>query len=110
MYKITLSNGTTLENLELNGNNYIANSPIEDTFLNAGMGTVQFTNLDDGTTEIIEDCILLSNIVREGKSWLVFGVKSEDQKEKERLQAENGILRAQIQDLNLRILEYATRF
>lgn len=102
MYKITLSNGTTLENLELNGNNYIANSPIEDTFLNAGMGTVQFTNLDDGTTETIEDCILLSNIVRDGKSWLVFGQKLPEQKEKEALQSA-------LAELSARLLEYAIR-
>ena len=31
MYKITLADGTVLENLELNGNNYIAEGVIEDS-------------------------------------------------------------------------------
>ena len=31
MYKITLADGTELENLELNGNNYIAEGVIEDS-------------------------------------------------------------------------------
>ena len=35
MYKITLANGTVLDNLELNGNNYISSRIIEnDVFEN----------------------------------------------------------------------------
>lgn len=83
MYKITLSDGTTLENLELNGNNFIASAVVDDAVFKDSMASVTITNLDDESTEQIEDGVLLSNIVRDGKSWLVLGQKSAEQKEQE---------------------------
>lgn len=80
MYKITLNDGTTLENLVLNGNNFIAAAVVDDSVFKDNMATVTITNLDDESTEQIEDGVLLSNIVRDGKSWLVLGQKSAEQK------------------------------
>ena len=72
MYKITLADGTTLENLVLNGNNYVASTAVDDAVFKDNMATVTITNLEDG--------VLLSNIVRDGKSWLVLGQKTPEQK------------------------------
>lgn len=83
MYKITLADGTTLENLVLNGNNYISPTAVDDAVFTGNMATVTITNLEDGTTEQIEDGVLLSNIVRDGKSWLVLGEKSAEEKRQE---------------------------
>lgn len=80
MYKITLADGTTLENLALNGNNFIAQTAVDDAVFKDNMASVVITNLEDGTAEQIEDGVLLSNIVREGCSWLVLGQKSEEEK------------------------------
>ena len=80
MYKITLSDGTTLENLVLNGNNFIAQTAVDDAVFKDNMATVTITNIEDGTAEQIEDGVLLSNIVRDGCSWLVLGQKSEEEK------------------------------
>lgn len=80
MYKITLADGTTLENLVLNGNNFIAAAAVDDAVFKGNMASVTITNLEDGTAEQIEDGVLLSNIVRDGKSWLVLGQKSAEQK------------------------------
>ena len=80
MYKITLADGTALENLVLNGNNYVASTAVDDAIFKDNVATVTITNLEDGTTEQIEDGVLLSNIVRDGKSWLVLGQKSAEQK------------------------------
>ena len=80
MYKITLADGTTLENLVLNGNNFIAQTVVDDAVFKDNMATVTITNLDDESTEKIEDGVLLSNIVRDGKSWLVLGKKTPEQK------------------------------
>lgn len=80
MYKITLADGTTIENLELNGNNFIAAAVVDDAVFKDNMATVTITNLDDGTAEQLEDGVLLSNIVRDGKSWLVLGQKTPEQK------------------------------
>lgn len=80
MYKITLADGTALENLVLNGNNFIAQTAVSDVVFEGNMASVTITNLEDGSTEQIEDGVLLSNIVRDGKSWLVLGQKSEEEK------------------------------
>lgn len=80
MYKITLADGTTLENLVLNGNNFISQTAVDDAVFDGNMASVTITNLEDGTVEQIEDGVLLSNIVRDGKSWLVLGQKSEEEK------------------------------
>ena len=80
MYKITLADGTELNDLVLNGNNFIAQTAVDDTVFKDNMASVTITNLDDGTAEQIEDGVLLSNIVRDGKSWLVLGQKSAEQK------------------------------
>lgn len=83
MYKITLADGTTLENLVLNGNNFIAQTAVDDAVFKDNMATVTITNLEDGTAEQLEDGVLLSNIVREGCSWIVLGQKSAEQKAEE---------------------------
>lgn len=80
MYKITLADGTALENLVLNGNNFIAQTAVDDAVFKDNMASVTITNLDDGTAEQIEDGVLLSNIVRDGCSWLVLGQKTPEQK------------------------------
>ena len=80
MYKITLADGTALENLVLNGNNFIAQTAVDDAVFKDNMATVTITNLEDGTTEQIEDGVLLSNIVRDGCSWIVLGQKTPEQK------------------------------
>lgn len=83
MYKITLADGTALENLVLNGNNFIAQTAVDGAVFKDNMATVTITNLEDGTTEQIEDGVLLSNIVRDGKSWLVLWQKTPEQKAEE---------------------------
>lgn len=80
MYKITLADGTELNDLVLNGNNFIAAAAVDDAVFKGNMASVVITNLEDGTAEQIEDGVLLSNIVREGCSWLVLGQKSAEQK------------------------------
>ena len=72
MYKITLADGTVLKNLELNGNNYIAEGVIEDSVFEGNLDTVTVT---DGK----------SNRVVDGKSWFVLGEKTAQQKAMERL-------------------------
>ena len=80
MYKITLADGTTIENLVLNGNNFIAAAVVDDAVFKDNMAAVTITDMESGSTEQIEDGVLLSNIVRDGKSWLVLGKKSAEQK------------------------------
>lgn len=81
MYTITLSNGKTLENIELNGNNFISDSPVDNAVFEGGLSEVTVTNGNESCT--YTDMVLLSNREEGGKSWIVLGVKSEQQKERE---------------------------
>lgn len=44
MYTITLSNGKKLENLELNGNNFISAVPVDSAFFDGGLSEVTITD------------------------------------------------------------------
>ena len=81
MYTITLNNGTKLENLELNGNNYIAEGVIEDSVFQDNLASVTIT--DGKTTETYTDMVLISNRVDGGRSRFILGVKSEKEKQEE---------------------------
>lgn len=81
MYKITLADGTKLENLELNGNNYIAEGVIDDSVFKDNLATVTITDGDN--TETYTDMVLISNRVDGGRSWFILGVKSEKEKQEE---------------------------
>lgn len=81
MYTITLADGRKLENLELNGNNYIAEGVIEDSVFTDNLSTVTIS--DGETAETFEDMVLLSNRVDGGRSWFILGVKSEKEKQEE---------------------------
>ena len=81
MYKITLADGTVLDNLELNGNNYISDTVIEDSVFNGNLDTVIIS--DGSTTKTYIDMRLMSNIVRDNRSWFVLSEKTEQQKKEE---------------------------
>lgn len=81
MYKITLADGTVLDNLELNGNNYISDTVIEDSVFNGKLDTVIIS--DGSTTKTYIDMRLMSNIVRGNRSWFVLSEKTGQQKKEE---------------------------
>ena len=81
MYTITLSNGKKLENLELNGNNFISSAPVDSAFFDGGLSEVAIT--DGSETRTYADMVLLSNREEEGKSWIVLSEKTAQQKERE---------------------------
>ena len=83
MYTITLNDATKLKNLELNGNNYIAESAVENSVFENNLDTITIT--DGETAETFTDMRLMSNIVRDGRSWIVIGEKSKQQKQEERI-------------------------
>lgn len=83
MYKIALSNGSVLDNLELNGNNYISDTILDDAVFSGGLDTVVISGGE--TTETITNAKLLSNRVDGGKSWFVLGQKTPQELAMERL-------------------------
>lgn len=78
MYTITLHDGTKLENLELNGNNFIAEGVIEDSVFTDNLATVVIT--DGTTTNNYTDMALVINRVENGRSWFVLREKTEQEK------------------------------
>ena len=86
-FTITLGNGTVLENLSLNGNNYISKEEVtEDIFTKEALAEV---TISDGETEtVIEDAILVQAIEWQGEYWFILAEKSPAQKEREELLAE----------------------
>lgn len=103
MYTITLSNGTKLKNLELNGNNYISETIIEDSVFEGGLDTVVIS--DGETTETFTDMRLMSNRVDNGKSWFVLGEKTAQQKALERLEKLNTTNADSITDVQIALAE-----
>ena len=87
MYTITLADGTQLNNLELNGNNYIAPQLIDDSVFANNLSAV--TVSDGATTEIFEEMVLIQNTTYgDGKSWFILSPKTDQEREKEALNAE----------------------
>lgn len=81
MYTITLHDGTKLENLELNGNNFIAEGVVEDSVFTDNLATVVIT--DGTTTNNYTDMALVINRVENGRSWFVLREKTEQEKTEE---------------------------
>ena len=103
MYQITLHDGTVLDELELNGNNFISEKVIDDSVFNGNLDTVTIT--DGEKTEVFTDMKLLSNRVDNGKSWFVLGEKTAQEKAMERLVASLTVNAESITDVQLALAE-----
>ena len=84
MYTIVLSNGTRLENLTLNGNNFISEKIIEDAVFDGNLKRVEIS--DGEKTTVYEDMFLASNRVDGGKSWIVLLKKTDEMKRQEQIE------------------------
>ena len=85
MYTITLSDGKKLENLTLNGNNFISDIVIGDSFFKENLDHVEI--FDGEKTTVYEDMFLASNRVDGGKSWIVLLEKTDEMKRQEQIEA-----------------------
>ena len=103
MYKITLHDGTVLDDLELNGNNYISKRVLDNSVFNGNLDTVTISNGE--TTETYTNMKLLSNRVDGGKSWFVLGEKTEQEKTMERLVSAINVNAESITDAQLALAE-----
>ena len=86
MHKITLSDGRVLENLELNGNNYISSTIIDDEIFKDNLNNV---SIDDGENVVEHTNMkLVQNKVYGTESWFILAEKTTTELEKERLEEE----------------------
>ena len=103
MYKITLHDGTVLDDLELNGNNFISKKVLDDSVFSGNLDTVTISNGE--TTETYTDMKLLSNRVDNGKSWFVLVEKTTQEKAMERLVSALSVNAESITDVQLALAE-----
>lgn len=100
MYKITLANGVVLDNLELNGNNYISSQIIENDVFENNLTTITINNGEIDT--VYSNMRLMSNrVAADGRSWFVLGEKSEQEVREE-------LLQQRIEELTGAILELSS--
>lgn len=100
-YNIKFGDGTSLKNLELNGNNFITDEEIDESyFTETKLNYVEITS-DEGKTETYYDMMLIQCRKWNGdKTWFIIAQKTEDQKKEEALTKENILLKAQIKALD----------
>lgn len=83
MYTITLNDGSKIENLTLNGNNFISDKMINDSIFENNLNHVE---ISDGTnTTAYDGMFLASNRVDGGKSWFVLLEKTAEMKRQEQI-------------------------
>jgi hypothetical protein len=85
MYSIKLADSTELKGLELNGNNFISDTIIDDEVFKNNLDTVTITITNEEGSTIYNDMKLVQNKVYGTQSWFILTEKTEDEKEKERL-------------------------
>ena len=83
MYTIKLYDGTVLDNLELNGNNFISDTIIPDTVLENNLKTVEV--FDGENTQILTDQFLAANRVENNQTWFVLIDKTPEMKREEEM-------------------------
>ena len=109
MFKIILENGIEIDNLELNGNNYISENIIESSIFEDNLGQVSI--FEDGVETAYENMKLVQNKVNGFQSWFILVEKTKDEIEKETIGQEISereiqeiIQGQQLSDLDIRLL------
>ena len=103
MYTITLHDGTEIKNLSLNGNNFISDTPLEESLLAGNLQTVHFSGPDmDETHENME----LVGIRQDGgKYWFVLRELSAQELIEQKMLADIAALTAASDDMVLLMAE-----
>lgn len=69
IYKITLSNGTVIDNLRLNGNNYISEKELSTDMFLGNLGTV---TINDGEKDAIYENMTLVQLAKyDDEYWFI---------------------------------------
>lgn len=86
IYKITLANGTEINNLRLNGNNFISTAPVSaDVFPGACSPVI----INDGETDEIHENMELVQVTRMGEEyWFVLRDISAEELKQRQLRAD----------------------
>lgn len=103
MYTITLSDGTEIKNLSLNGNNFIRDAPLDASLFAGNLQTVRITGPEmDETHENME---LVSIRQDGGKYWFVLRELSEQELKERKMLADITALASATDDMVLLMAE-----
>ena len=86
MYTITLADGTILDNLLINGNNFISDSRIDASVFDGNLGRVHITG--PGVDETFENLELAGLREDGGKCWIVLRQLSDSEIRERNTQAD----------------------
>lgn len=86
MYMVTLADGTILDNLLLNGNNFISDTRIDEAVFDGNLDTVRITG--PGVDETFENLELASIREDGGKCWIVLRQLSDSELRERNTQAD----------------------
>lgn len=85
-YKITLSDGTVIDNLKLNGNNYISKEAVDPAIFTENCSPVV---INDGTYDETHNNMELVQVTNvNGESWIVLRDLSAEELSKTKLQSD----------------------
>ncbi len=70
MYEITLADGRKIENLKLNGNNYVSKEKVDESLLKNNLSTISIS--DGKTTTTMNNVELVQQVEYEDGWYLVF--------------------------------------
>lgn len=76
-YSVTLSDGTKLDNLELNGNNFVSSTKLTEGDFKDKLSKVTITD-DDGKSTDYTDMVLVQVTQVGDESWFILGEKAQD--------------------------------
>lgn len=102
-WKITLADGTSLEELELNGNNYISSTAVTEETFAGNLSTVTIEGPDG--SEVHEDMKLVQITQVGEKYWFILTEKTTEEKQKELVAAALATNVSSITDLQLALAE-----
>ena len=76
-YSVTLSDGTKLDNLTLNGNNFVSSAKLTEGDFKDKLSKVTITDGDDKSTDYT-DMVLIQVTQMGDESWFILGEKAQD--------------------------------
>lgn len=86
IYKITLADGTVIDNLTLNGNNFISSEVIGASVFDSNCSPVVIN--DGATDEVHEHMELVQVTIIDGKSWFVLRDISQKELEQAKIKSD----------------------
>lgn len=76
-YSVTLSDGTKLDNLALNGNNFVSSTKLTEGDFKDKLSKVTITD-DDGKAKDYTDMVLVQVTQMGDETWFILGEKMQD--------------------------------